>query len=235
MMRQNCSSPPGGFTMHRTARNHQEKKTYAEKKTDARLRAESEIGRDQIKNILERWSTLETHRHGCASDGDIGDGILLCLLKLDMSTVEIQSFLPVGSSRLTRLRKFQSHSNNLRVRAHHALSNEEILTFKCFFESLEVEDGFPCAHRRPKFYIHNDGKSVQWKEIYEKYKLYAETNLPEGRIMKQSTFRHYRNWLFPGHSLSKKKEDLCDNCVRLNLVISNPESPPEKTKRQSWS
>ena len=49
MMRQNCSSPPGGSAMHRTPRKAQERKTYFEKKLDARLRAESEIDSCFIK------------------------------------------------------------------------------------------------------------------------------------------------------------------------------------------
>ena len=67
-------------------------KNLVQEKWYARLRVEDEIICVEIKNILKRWSTLDTYRHGCVSDGDIGDKILLCLLKVHMSTVEIQSF-----------------------------------------------------------------------------------------------------------------------------------------------
>ena len=38
------------------------------------------------------------------------------------------------------------------------------------------------------------------------------------------TFHEYRRWLFPGYNTDRKKEDVCDSCVRLQFVIDNPNS-----------
>jgi hypothetical protein len=94
---------------------------------------------------------------------------------------------------------------------------------------LEVEDGFPCAHRRLKFYVLREGKMVTWKELHEEYKVFVDKE-KEGinirdmgiKTMALSTFREYRIWLFPGYSLSRRKEDECDHCIHLQLIISNP-------------
>jgi hypothetical protein len=42
--------------------------------------------------------------------------------------------------------------------------------------------------------------------------------------MKYSTFCEYRRWLYPGYSMTRKKEDVCDHCVRLQLIIDCPSS-----------
>ena len=42
--------------------------------------------------------------------------------------------------------------------------------------------------------------------------------------MALTTFYSYKDYLYPGHSLARKKEDVCDHCIRLQLIIDNPKS-----------
>ena len=121
----------------------------------------------------------------------------------------------------------------------HAFAQVDVNLFVAFMSSLDVEDGFPCAHRRPKFYIRRDDKGTTWKELHGDYCSYVEKEKEEGdetakkeiRTMALGTFREYRHWLYPGHCLSRKKEDVCDHCVRLKLVIDNPLSEPEEKEK----
>ena len=181
-----------------------------------------------MNSLSDQWKRLETIRHGLDSDGDVGDGIILCLMRCGLSFIEIRSVLPVGGYRLSRLKHFTGYSTrSTRKPVYHAFNNATVDVFKTFIDSLHVEDGFPCAHRRPKFYVITEKRSITWKEIYHDYCEFAkqknENSLQENiKVMALSTFREYKNWLYPGHMTERKIEDVCYHCVRLQLIIDNP-------------
>ena len=152
---------------HLTSRDVRPRQNYADKKHNTLRRVQVVLGLDRISSIQRKWNSLDTKNHS-KGDGDIGDGILLCLQRIGLSQVKIQAILRVGSSRLTRIRKFTgAHTHLSRHARSHALNIESVDLFKRFFKSLEVEDGFPCAHRRLKCYVLREGKMVTWKELYE--------------------------------------------------------------------
>ena len=227
----------GGGAMHRPKRNSRQAQTSAEKKEAALRRATQFLGINRIAAIRRRWDSLDTSRHGLDSDGDVADGMLLVLKNCGLSHIEIQSIVKVGGSRLSRLYNFESNRNRSadRTKRTHAFNEMSVSLFQAFFSSLDVEDGFACGHRRPKMYV--IGEDMTWKKLHEKYVSFVEgekmkiTDIhvrKNIKIMALTTFREYRGWLFPGHALDKKKEDVCDHCVRLQLVIDNPLTPPEE-------
>ena len=227
--------------MHRPPRKRRMRKSEHDKERDALIRTNNVLGAERLKSIQEKWSTLDTKRHGPAGDGDLADGILTCLQKCGLSHIEIRAALKCGSGRLTWLRHRKSNevarTNN--EKRSHALSQVDVNLFKAFMRTLDVEDGFPCAHRCPKFYILRNGKATTWKELYGDYCDYIEKekekmdeeSIEKLKMMTLGTFREYRIWLFPGHCLSWKKEDVCDHCVRLKIVINNPLSTPEDKEK----
>ena len=161
----------------------------------------------------------------------------MVLMNCGLSRIEIQSIVKVGGSRLSRLYNFESNRNRSadRTKRTHAFNEMSVSLFQAFFSSLDVEDGFACGHRRPKMYV--IGEDMTWKKLHEKYVSFVEgekmkiTDIhvrKNIKIMALTTFREYRGWLFPGHALDKKKEDVCDHCVRIQLVIDNPLTPPEE-------
>ena len=163
--------------------------------------------------------------------------MLLVLMNCGLSFMEIQSIVKVGGSRLSRLKKFESNRNRSATvpKRSHAFNERSVSLFKTFFASLDVEDGFACGHRRPKMYV--IGEDMTWAKLYGKYVSFVEaekmkiTDLHVRTTIKSmalTTFREYQGWLFTGHALDKKKEDVCDHCVRLQLIIDNPLTPPEE-------
>ena len=42
--------------------------------------------------------------------------------------------------------------------------------------------------------------------------------------MSLTTFHSYKHYLYPGHSMTRKKEDVCDHCIQLHMIINNPKS-----------
>ena len=118
--------------------------------------------------LQHRWNSLDTKLK--KGDKDIGDGILMCLQKIGLSAIEIRSFLKVGGSRLSRIIKFTTNCNAApRLLRYHALSQISVDYFKNYIISLDVEDGFACAHRRPKFYVSKHGKAVTWINLHDDY------------------------------------------------------------------
>ena len=93
-------------------------------------------------------------------DGNIADRFLLCLLKIGLSTIEIQSMIKVRGLRLTRLRKFTTNQDRVVLPCSHVLSIKSVDIFRDFFEQLDGEDGFLCPHRRPKFCVRKNNKAV---------------------------------------------------------------------------
>ena len=220
--------------MHRPTKRSRAIQTYAQKKSSAYDRILARLGEERIDNLKQKWNSLNIRCHGVDGDGDVGDGIITCLQKLNFSFIEIQSILPIGSSRLTRVIKLQSSRNREKRVRRHALSTASRALFSSYMESLDCEDGFPCAHRRPKRYIISDNV-ITWKAIYENYVRYVEMQREENdesnepiRVMALTTFIEYKNWLYPGYNTIRKKEDVCDSCVRLNFIMSNPNSTQEE-------
>ena len=93
------------------------------------------------------------HHHGCGGDGDIGHRILLCLMKLGLSHIEIRSFLKVGGHCCSRVYNISSNREKVEQPRKHTLNAYSLAEFRAFIDGLDEEDSFPCAHRRPKFYI----------------------------------------------------------------------------------
>ena len=58
----------GGGAMHRPRKNARRHKSYLDKKRDARLRVNNIIGRVRAIEIMERWGSLDTGRHGIGGD-----------------------------------------------------------------------------------------------------------------------------------------------------------------------
>ena len=92
-------------TMHQPSCNAQRRKDYAHKKLEALARAIKKLNHWRVHAIQQRWDSLSTTKHGHMGDGNIANGILLCLLKTGLSTIEIKSMIKFGGLQLTRLQK----------------------------------------------------------------------------------------------------------------------------------
>ena len=97
-----------GTRMHRPERDGKGKVSkWPQLKENAFKRCLFTLGEERIEILKEKWSGMDTTDRGATGDGDIGDGILLCLRNLGLSILEIRSILPVGGSRMTRLQSLE--------------------------------------------------------------------------------------------------------------------------------
>ena len=108
----------GGSAMHRARHNGRPRKTEKMKEEEAREKVITMVGEDQVRKLQQKWRSLDTHRHNFNGDGDIGDGILICLQKFGLSCIHICATLGCGASRLTKLNQSQKTGH---TPASHAL------------------------------------------------------------------------------------------------------------------
>ena len=114
------------------------------KKLEALTCAIKKLNHRRVHAIQQKWDSLNTTKHGHMGYGNIANGILLCLLKIGLSTIKIQSMIKMGCSGLTRLRKFTTNQGRVVFPRSHVLSTESVNIFRNFFEQLDREDKFPC-------------------------------------------------------------------------------------------
>lgn len=216
----------GGSAATRLTRNRQPAIDASEKNRRALERAVGKLGTDQAANIRANFDNLDkrlTH-----TDWGIGNGIISSLLGLKLSQNEIRVFLGVGSSRIQRVEKNRLNENReLQERAQpsHACTEEDLELVRFTSSTWELEDGFPCAHRRPRQYFIAPG--VTWSSLWKQYRDKMEEL--EKRVLSQSRWTQYIKKYFPGLRLSKSKEDVCDACIRIdNLLLRNDLTEAER-------
>ena len=79
--------------------------------------------------------------------------------------------LGCGMSKISRVKKDIENSNRLAERRRqtpwHAAKKEGLERIKACKTDWNLEDAFPCAHKRPKKYFVEE--NVTWKSLYVKY------------------------------------------------------------------
>lgn len=110
----------------------------------------------ELNKVQKSWMNLNTEHGG--TGWEKGNGILINLLDIGLSEIEIRSNLPVGESRINRLRGYNPKANMATHDSHrpvsqHALTCQDIAFLKSFIEVTDTKDGFSCAHRRRKKYV----------------------------------------------------------------------------------
>lgn len=228
--------PPktGGSATLRPKRNVKPRKTKEAKIESAVKRAINKSSQDQVDGWRASWNLLKDAKPGSA-DHDTADGMILTL-RQTFSQIEVRAILQcVGVSRIERVDQIanrdpeEAHQKFAPARSH-ALSEETIAFIKEVKATWSLEDGFPCPHRRAREYF-TDGVQT-WKKLYDEY---AETwsDLDDERrktvkCVAYCTFTQYIHYLYPGLKLTRTETDVCDSCVRLNIVLDNPLSTEQE-------
>ena len=156
---------------------------------------------------------------------DTADGILIGLItNSGMSKREASYNFKIGSGRWGRL------SKRMPAKKGYGLNGQQIVQadlnlLKDFLNSLDVENGYPCMHRRMKRY------SAEYDTYFELWTAYVEYSPPlteNLRKMKRTTFLKYLRKVHPDFALKRAKEDECDTCIRLKMIIEDPRSSEEE-------
>ena len=93
------------------------------------------------------------------------------------------------------------------------LTDEDIDQLRQFINSLDTELGYPCS--RMKRYASQYDTLVDLWDAHKKFPS-AIT-----RKMKRTTFLRYLKKAFPDFALRRAKEDECDSCIRLKMIIND--------------
>ncbi|KAF1787214.1 hypothetical protein GQ600_27210 [Phytophthora cactorum] len=138
------------------------------------------------------------------------------LLQQGLSERVIKAIIPVGGTRIGRLRKMLKlgietfHTRRERLKPWHAFSDEDLGAFKAHCLTWILEDGLPCAHRRPRQYFTEP--KLTWKIVHGRYVEEITRVNPDA-----STVR-----------LTRTAEDVCDCCVRLDVLLQQPDLTEEQ-------
>jgi hypothetical protein len=105
----------------------------------------------------------------------------------------------------------------------HAFTQEQIQAIKDDYINWELEDGYPCAHRRIKQYFITPGTT--WTRVHEQYydRVAATGIVPAS----YDRWRQYIRAIYPSLRLCKAKEDECDACIRLKMQLEDNSLDPE--------
>lgn len=135
----------------------------------------------------------------------------------------LRAIFSIGSGRYKRVKaskeKRQPGGENVS-----SFTTFDIDRFSSFLNSLELEEGFACAHRRMKFYICLDIQT--WKQVWRLYEKKME--LSGFRVMGYKRFCMYRKSLHPNLALRRVMEDCCDTCVRIETALLDPDVSQEQ-------
>ena len=97
----------------------------------------------------------------------------------------------------------------------HAASDADTFRIVDFVLGLDLEPGYPCAHRSIPLYVEGDDQGSNWRKLHEKYK--EKSLAKDVRILSYNRFREYVHHYFPTLKLGKTKTDMCNQCFTLNL------------------
>lgn len=172
-------------------------------------------GKSNTKSALELFYSLEKEKRH-----DEADGIILSLIKAGAGERQLRCLLQIGGGRFARLKetKFRKHIANNKGNGS-SLTDADIAMIKNDITSWDVEPGYPCAHRRTKMNLNEAGLS--WKTMYDRF--VKKCVAANRRIISYKTWMKYRLALAPQYSFCKTKEDECDVCSRLNILLDDLE------------
>ena len=135
--------------------------------------------------------------------------------------------LKIGVGRYKRAQKGQgkcppqSHSNGLQV------TEDMIQMLAKFVDTLAVDLGYPCQHRRMKKYLTDPGLHT-WSDLQSQYSIYVVGQKGQNRAMQGETFRKYMKAYHIDLALTRAKEDCCDTCIRLSIAVADPNLADEE-------
>ena len=173
--------------------------TEEQRKARALERVKAKVGEGVAENLLKKWNEIQSGNDKKKRQLE-GDGVIKTLRSLGFSEIELRSFLCVGSGRIERVTK--NKPPKARKPPKHAATDEDKRRIVDFILSLDLEPGYPCAHRSVPLYIEGDDQGSTWRKIHNKYQAMCATQ--EVRSMSYNRFREYVHHYFPTLKLGNK-------------------------------
>ena len=142
--------------------------TKQESAERAKGRVIQKIGKNEYDRLKQNWESMG--RSNPQVGHSLVDGMIMSLIQQNLSNREIMVVFNVGNPRINRIRLAIRNPETLKkpkLKPKHAASDIDIQRLKNHLATFDTEDGFPCAHRRPrKFFIQ---QGLKWKDIWRSY------------------------------------------------------------------
>ena len=193
------------------------------KKERALERIKKKIGEDKAKDLLDQWEEVKKSKKEKEAVQAEGDGIIKTLLSQGFAKVEVTTFLKVGGPRVNRIMEAIKNPGKLptKQKPAHAASEADVMNVMDYILSLDLEPGYPCAHRRIPLYVVGDHQGSTWLTLHKEYK---QNCIKSGvRDLSYNRFREYVQHFLPSIKLGKTQTDLCNECFSINLKLKDPE------------
>ena len=115
------------------------------------------LGDEEAANINMTWESFKGKGTTLSSEAwGVSNGIIATLIGQNYSYNSIRMLLGCGMSKISRVKNDIENPNRLaerrRQRPWHAAKTEDLERIKACKTDWNLEDGFPCAHRRPREY-----------------------------------------------------------------------------------
>ena len=214
--RSQCSGGSGQLKL-----GHKTKPALTEKERRERAmdRIKSKVGEEIAEDLHNKWKQVQRDRNKVKRAHE-GDGIIRTLKSLGFSDLELRAFLNVGSSRIARV--VANKPKPPTKPPNHAATDDDTCRVVDFILSLDLEPGYPCAHRSIPLYVEGDNQGLTWSSLHAVYKEKCEA--ANVFVFSYNRFREYVHHFFPTLKLGKTKTDMCNECFKLKLKLNDPET-----------
>ena len=113
----------------------------------------------------------------------------------------------------------------------HAVNDGDKKLIVEFILSLDLEPGYPCAHRSIPLYVEGEDQGSTWRKLHAKYEKLCEKN--HSRTISYNRFREYVHHFFPTLKLGENKTDLCNECFSIKLKLDDSDVSDEDKRSKS--
>jgi hypothetical protein len=134
------------------------------------------------------------------------------------------ALLGIGGTQIERLKAMlrdgvdKLHTRRVPAAPHHALTEEDVEKFLETCSDWELEEGFPCSHRRPRHYFISP--EITFKDQWEIYA--SKVDAAGLRVISYERWLQYVHYYFPGLRRAGSKEDVCDAYIRIDVALDDP-------------
>lgn len=217
-------------------------------------RAHQLLGEETVAQIRRQWMAMDT-RYGGA-DWAQSEEIVAQLLRQNLSEGVIRAIIPVGGSRVERLRKRLAAGEDVlvdnaaasavapscrsRPPPKHALSDEDVATIKADAETWPLQEvpadadhplTLACGHWAPPYRFFTESK-LTWAKLHQRYA--SATQARGARVVSYSRWTQHVHRLWPEIRLTALgKDDVCGDCAR--HVKSEQDQPIEHDSESKWT
>lgn len=217
-------------------------------------RAHQLLGEETVAQIRGQWMAMDT-RYGGA-DWAQSEEIVAQLLRQNLSEGVIRAIIPVGGSRVERLRKRLAAGEDVVVDSattatatvrtrpppKHALSDDDVATIKADAETWPLQEvpadtdhplTLACGHWAPAYRFFSESK-LTWAKLHQRYA--AATQARGGRVVSYSRWTQYVHRLWPEVRLTALgKDDICGDCGRHVKTEQEQPTTMEQDSEAKWA